>query len=91
MTVNRQTATIFAVSGGGIDGGEVDRGWLVETDRDRCIGSGMCAFAAPDVFDVDSGGRVVVIGPIRADDERVRDAVENCPTDALRLIEGNES
>lgn len=62
-------------------------GVVVETDRDRCIGSGSCAFTAPDVFDVDNGGRVVVVGPVVAGDERVRLAVENCPTNALRLVE----
>ena len=64
-------------------------GWAVETDRDRCMGTGACVFAAPDVFDVDAGGRVVVIGPVVPGDERVRDAVANCPMDALRLIEGD--
>ena len=43
---------------------------------------------APDVFDVDATGRVVVIGPVVFGDERVREAVANCPMDALRLIEG---
>ena len=64
-------------------------GWVVEADRERCIGSGSCAFAAPDVFDVDGSGRVVVVGPVTPGDERVRDAVANCPMDALRLIEGD--
>jgi len=59
--------------------------WRVETDRDRCIGSGTCASTAPDVFDVDDAGRAVVIGPVAAGDERVRDAVRHCPTSALRL------
>lgn len=61
--------------------------WVVETDRDRCMGSGTCAFTAPDVFDVDLTGRVLVIGTIEAGDQRVRQAVENCPMEALRLIE----
>lgn len=61
--------------------------WHIAIDRDRCIGSGTCAFAVPDVFDVDASGRAVLIGEITAGDERVRSAIENCPTDALRLIE----
>ncbi len=55
------------------------------TDRDRCIGSGVCAFTAPDVFDVDGTGRVVVIGVADPDDDRVRHAIEGCPTNALGL------
>jgi ferredoxin len=66
----------------------VDGGWVVETDRERCIGSGTCAFTAPGVFDVDGTGRVVVIGAVVAGDVRVREAVDNCPMDALRLREG---
>ena len=66
----------------------VNGGWAVETDRDRCIGSGTCVFTAPDVFEVDGAGRVVVIGPVAVGDPRGRQAVENCPMDALRLIEG---
>lgn len=65
----------------------MNAGWVVETDRDRCIGSGACAFVAPDVFAVDGVGRVAVVGPVVAGDVRVREAVDNCPMDALRLIE----
>jgi ferredoxin len=54
------------------------------------MGSGACAFAAPDVFDVDEAGRVVIVGPVTAGDERVRDAVESCPMEALRLIESDQ-
>ena len=61
--------------------------WRVEADRDRCIGSGACAFASPELFDVDDTARVVVLGQPDPGDERVREAVEHCPTGALRLIE----
>ena len=64
-------------------------GWQVEADRERCMGTGACAFAAPDVFDVDGTGRVVVIGAVETGDERVRTAVAECPMEALRLIEGD--
>lgn len=65
--------------------------WSIETDLDRCIGSGACVFTAPDVFDVDDTGRVTIIGSVTAGDERLRTAVENCPTDALRLIEAAQA
>jgi ferredoxin len=68
----------------------VSSSWLVETDLDRCIGSGACAFTAPDVFDVDDAGQVRIIGRTVTGDERIRTAVDNCPTDALRLTEGGE-
>lgn len=60
--------------------------WEVRTDRDRCMGTGMCAFLAPHVFDVDTTGRVTLIGPVTEGDEAVREAVEACPMGALELI-----
>jgi len=45
MTANRHIDSVVAVTGERADGG-----WVVDADRDRCIGSGSCAFAAPDVF-----------------------------------------
>jgi len=51
------------------------------------MGTGNCAFIAPDVFDVDDSGRVVLIGSVVAGDERVREAVAGCPMEALRLTE----
>jgi len=50
------------------------------------MGTGTCAFTAPDVFDVDASGRVVIIGTVVEGDERIREAVAGCPMDALRLI-----
>lgn len=70
-----------------MSGGKANGRWAVAADRERCIGSGACAFAVPDVFDVDGEGRVVVVGPVEIGDERVREAVTNCPTNALRLID----
>ena len=54
------------------------------------MGTGACAFVAPDVFAVDDTGRVVVIGEVREGDERVRTAVLDCPMEALKLIEGDQ-
>lgn len=51
------------------------------------MGTGACAFAVPDVFDVDAEGRAVVAGPVTPGDERIREAIADCPVGALRLIE----
>ena len=60
-----------------------------EVDRDRCVGSGACEALAPDVFEVDDDGVLVVHRPELAEDELpdVRDAVSACPTRALSLPE----
>jgi ferredoxin len=61
----------------------------VEVDRERCVGSGACEALAPDVFEVDGDGELVVHRPEPAADELddVEDAVRACPTRALSLAE----
>jgi ferredoxin len=61
----------------------------VEVDRDRCVGSGACEALAPEVFEVDDDGVLVVHRPEPAEDELsdIRDAVSACPTRALSLPE----
>lgn len=60
----------------------------IEADRDRCVGTGACAFAAPEVFDQDSeDGRVVVLDPEfgSAHEDDVHLAADVCPVKAIRL------
>ena len=66
-------------------------GMRVEADRSKCMGAGMCALNAPEVFDQDDDeGLVVVLDPEPPAEHRyaVRDAVNLCPAAALRLDEG---
>ena len=56
-------------------------------DRARCTGIGICEALAPNVFEVDDNGELVVLSadvPEDAHDE-VTEAVEGCPTMALKL------
>ncbi|MFD9669428.1 ferredoxin [Rhodococcus sp. NPDC059968] len=60
----------------------------IEVDWERCIGAGMCALTAPDVFEQDENdGRVVVrkkhVGADHLD--AVHEAVRLCPSGALAL------
>jgi ferredoxin len=61
----------------------------VEVDRERCVGSGSCEALAPDVFEVDDDGVLIVHRPEPTEDELpdVRNAVQACPTRALSLAE----
>ena len=61
----------------------------VRVDPELCVGSGACEALAPDVFEVDADGVLVVHRPEPADDELpdVREAVRACPTRALSLPE----
>ncbi|RBY86488.1 ferredoxin [Blastococcus sp. TF02A-30] len=61
----------------------------IEVDRDRCVGSGTCEALAPDVFEVDDDGVLVVHREEPGEEELddVRDAVQACPTRALALAD----
>ncbi|NYJ04525.1 ferredoxin [Petropleomorpha daqingensis] len=61
----------------------------VEVDRDRCASTGGCEAMAPDVFEVGDDGELVVL-TAEPDDALlpdVRNAVQACPTRALRLVD----
>jgi ferredoxin len=61
----------------------------VLVDRDRCVGAGMCALTAPEVFDQDAeDGRVVLLDatPAAARRAATRDAVLVCPSGAVTVV-----
>jgi ferredoxin len=60
--------------------------WRVEVDRDRCMGTGACVYAIPQVFGMGDNGVAKVVGAVDEDDELVRNVVAECPTAALRLV-----
>ena len=63
---------------------------MIELDEELCIGSGECVLVAPDAFRLGSTDPTVTILPAAATTslELLADAVMNCPTGALQLIEG---
>lgn len=60
--------------------------WRLEADRNACMGTGICAGIAPDHFQVVDGLSVPPPGEVLPD-ETVRDAVESCPMEALRILD----
>jgi ferredoxin len=59
----------------------------IEVDTNRCQGTGVCEAIAPDFFEVRRDGAMHIIRP-DVDPARLRlieDAVDSCPTLALRL------
>jgi ferredoxin len=54
---------------------------------DTCQGYANCVAAAPDIFDIDDDGKVVLLEHTiaEADRERVEQAVRSCPVGALSL------
>ncbi|WP_107416761.1 MULTISPECIES: ferredoxin [unclassified Streptomyces] len=62
--------------------------WTLAVAQDRCMGSGMCAALAPELFRLDGTERAE---PVRADvgaDERALDAADSCPALAITVREG---
>jgi ferredoxin len=60
----------------------------IEVDRDLCASTGGCEAFAPDIFEIADDGELVVLRsePGEADLPDVRNAVQACPTRALRLV-----
>jgi ferredoxin len=56
-----------------------------EIDRDLCMGSGNCVFAAPGAFDLDEDSIAFVVDPAGAPLDQVVDAARNCPTGAISV------
>ncbi|SEO77331.1 ferredoxin [Trujillonella endophytica] len=59
----------------------------IEADRGRCIGAGMCALNAPELFDQDDDGLVVVLEPEPGPEQEAaaRNAVDTCPAAVLSV------
>jgi ferredoxin len=55
-------------------------------DRELCIGSGECVFAAPEVFDQDDDGFVIVLTESPdAHAEQVLAAAHACPAKVIQV------
>ncbi|MBQ0986438.1 ferredoxin [Streptomyces sp. F63] len=63
--------------------------WHIEVDRERCMGSAVCAGSAPALFTMDADRS----RPVRADvepDEEVLDLADSCPAMAIEVRDGEE-
>lgn len=61
----------------------------ISVDTDRCVGAGQCVLSAPDVFDQDDMGIVLVLAE-PADEpawEAARQAGVICPSQAITVSE----
>jgi sterol 14-demethylase len=88
----RRTPVVASTPGtaSGRETAKTGRG-CIKVDLDLCQGHGVCVSEAPEAFDLDKKELKVrllaseVDGPLR---EKVERAVENCPTGAIKLIDG---
>jgi ferredoxin len=58
-------------------------------DETRCVGSGDCALAAPEAFEVDEDAGLARVLPAAQDTDgaRLQRAAYACPTGAIRLAD----
>jgi ferredoxin len=59
----------------------------IEVDRDICIGAGNCVLAAPDLFDQDDEGLVLLLTTEVSGDRQsaAETAAQRCPAGAILL------
>ncbi|MFV2120275.1 ferredoxin [Streptomyces sp. Act-28] len=61
--------------------------WTIGIDPDLCMGSGMCAALAPDLFRLE-GAHAEPVREEIAEDERALDAADSCPALAIVVRDG---
>jgi ferredoxin len=59
--------------------------WHVEVDRSLCIGSAQCVHRAAETFRLDTARQSRPVEPETDADERVLEAAENCPVEAIAI------
>lgn len=58
---------------------------MVLVDKEKCIGCGSCVAIAPKTFKMDEDNKTEIINPAGDDAEKIKEAVEACPVDAITL------
>jgi ferredoxin len=62
----------------------------IVVDREVCMGSGMCIVYAPNTFAHDDETKAIVVDPAGDSIDAVRNAVQACPTSAIRILNDDE-
>lgn len=60
--------------------------WLVEVDKEACIGSGVCASSVPGHFQVVDGKSRPIESEVAPDEELI-DVAELCPMAAIHVVD----
>ena len=53
-------------------------------DRDLCIGCGLCASVAPEIFEMDDEGKAIVLVE-ETEDAAAQEAADACPVGAIAV------
>ena len=57
----------------------------IEIDRDVCMGSGNCVYAASGVFELDDDSIACVVDPAASPEATIVAAARHCPTHAITV------
>jgi ferredoxin len=61
---------------------------MYKVNKDKCIGCGACVSTCPEVFAFgDDGLAEVIAQPNEENINLANEALENCPTDAIEIVE----
>ncbi len=63
----------------------------VKVVEDECVGCGYCEANCPEVFEVDSCSHVKVDTVLDEYKDKVIEAMEGCPTGAIKEVESQEN
>ena len=63
---------------------------ILDVEKSKCIGCGASVSIDDEHFDFDDDGLSQVISNDNLKSERLKDAIESCPTNAIRLAKGTE-
>lgn len=56
-----------------------------KVDPDLCTGCGACVDSCPEVFELGADDMAHIINPAGAGEDRIRDAMDGCPSSAISL------
>lgn len=57
----------------------------VKVDKDLCVGCGLCANMAPEVFTMEDDGKAGVLPTAAGNEAAAKEAAEACPVSAITV------
>jgi ferredoxin len=61
--------------------------FTIQVDRELCFGFGDCVDSAPGVFELDGEDKSIVVDPDGADRDQILGAAQDCPVDAIFIVD----
>ncbi len=55
--------------------------------RDKCISAATCVAIAPETFELDAEGKVILKNATGNDEQTIIDAARSCPTQAIEIYD----